>query len=258
VTALTTTELAARASQPQLNKLLAEVVARARGEFEVRTVAGTRYLLHPGRKIEHECHSRLLPTALNVQLHGFRQEWGAHLVSGEDSTHVFQVKIGSSVWKRMLGRTSALEVVLRFLPPDSGQSSLTRVSIEITPVGLTGDQVSSLLETTGPRLLTSLRSHLQAQPDRRRQERLVFEQEVPVTPVLENGRTGEPVAAQAVNISSGGMHLRMPVRPPEQLYIELTAPTVSSEPVSMPARVVRVEECPDGSFDVGVSFGLDD
>ncbi len=246
---------------PQLNKLLGEVVARARGQFEVRNVGDARYLLHRGRLIEHQCHARLMPTAIKVQLHGFRQQWGASLVSSEAHSHVFKVPTGSSVWKRLLGRSSALQVSIRFLPSDNTES-LTPVTIEIAPCGSLAEESAAQLEKLGPQLLESVRSYLQVQPERRRQERLRFDQAVPVAVVLENGRPGQRMTAKAVNISTSGMRLVLPCQPPtDDIFIELAAPSSPADPVAMPAthrprramrgRVVRYR----GMFPAGLRAG---
>ena len=204
--------------------------------------------------IEHHCHARLLPTVLKVQLFGFRKQWGADVVSSDANSHVLQVKVGSSVLTRMLGRASTLEVRICF---ESTDNTLTPVSIEIVPVGCSGQQAAALLESTGPKLLESLRTHLQAQPERRREERLRFEQMVPVVPLLPDGRPGPMIMVQAVNISAGGMRLLLPHQlPTPNLLIKLAAPTAPGDPVAMPARIVRAEECADGKYDVGVCFGL--
>jgi serine/threonine protein kinase len=243
-------------SLPQLNKLLGEVVARARGRLEVHTIGEARYLLHPGCKIEHHCRAALLPTALKVQLHGFRQQWDAKVVASEAHSHVFHVSLGSSLWQRLLGRTAGLQVIIRFHHPDD-VDALTPVTVEIMPVGSLAEQAAALLVETGPKLLESVRAHLQVLPERRREERLRFDQAVPVTPIHEYGRKGRMLAARTVNISAGGMRLLLPCRPPtEELLIELAAPSAPNEPVDLPAQVVRVDANPDGSFDVGVSFRL--
>ena len=245
------------ASLPQLNKLLGEVLARARGKFEVHTIGEARYLLHPGLKIEHQCHARLLPTAIKVQLHGFRKQWGAQLVSSETHSHVFQVKANDGVWNRLVGRTSILEVKICFLQPDGDLNVLTPMTIEIAPVCCSKERATELLQTTGPKLLESVRSYFQAQPERRRQERLRYDQSVPVASVLEDGSTGQRMTARAINISTGGMRLLLPCQPPtDDLFIELTTPARPADPVAMPARIVRAEACADGTYDVGVCFRL--
>jgi hypothetical protein len=242
-------------SLPQLNKLLGEVVAMARGAVEVRAVGDMRYVLHPGCMIEHHCRAGLLPTAIKVQLHAFRQQWGASLVATESHLHVFHVPVGKgSVWSRLLGRTSALQVTIRFLRPENLEAQ-TPVTIEITPAGSLAEQAAAYLEDMGPKLLDSVRRCLQAQPERRRQERLRFDQEVPVSPVFPNGQQGKTMMARAVNISTGGMRLLLPCQPPTpNLVIELTAPSAPAEPVAMSARIVSAEQCPDGTYDVGVCF----
>src|SRR5262249_5734310 len=196
VTALTSTEPPA-VSLPQLNKLLDEVVARARGQLEVRLVGESRYLLHPGPRIEHHCHARLPPAALKAQLLGFGRQWGAKVVSAAADAHVLQVTVAGSVWRRLLGRTSGLQVTVRFLPPDASLNTLTPVGIEITAFGASNKRARALLEETGPKLLASLRTHLQAQPERRRQDRLPFDQPVPMAPVLEHDPAGQPSTLRA-------------------------------------------------------------
>jgi hypothetical protein len=237
---------------------LSAVVAQARGEVEVRTLGDTRYVLWPGRRIEHECCARLLPTAIKVQLHGFRQEWGAQVVSSDVFSHVFQIRTGASLWKRMLGRGSVLEVRVRFRPPETTLVAMTPVAIVIEPVGSMAEDAAALLNEMGARVLESLRNHLQAEPERRQQDRLPFEQPVIVRPVNKDGSIGDEVTAQGVNISATGMRLVIPFNPEsDQLVVELSTLTSSHEPATIHTRIIRVEPCSDGLFDVGLCFNVD-
>jgi serine/threonine protein kinase len=240
---------------PVLADMLNAVVAQARGEVEVHMLGGARYLVRPGRRIEHECCARLLPTAIKVQLHGFRQEWGAQVVSSDVFNHVFQIRAGGSLWKRMLGRGAVLEVRVRFRPPDTTLVAMTPVTIVIEPTGSTSEEAASLLNEMGAKVLESLRRHLQAEAERRQQDRLPFEQPVTVRPVYRDGSIGGDMIAQGVNISLGGMRIVIPFDPEtDQLVVELIPPASPRDHVAINTRIIRIEPCSDGLFDVALCF----
>jgi serine/threonine protein kinase len=240
-----------KATPQQLAVVLGEVLAQTRGELQVRAAGDVRYLLRPGRSVEHRCLSGLLPTALKVRLHAFRAEWGARLVASDAHGSACRVAVPAPPSAAPDRAPALFDVAVRFSTPEGGAETLTPVSVAITPVG-GADGAARRLEEAGPPLLDSLRRHLQARPERRREERLPFPHTVRVTPVGEDGGLGEPTEAVGLDISQGGMRLRLASAPPtEALLIELAAP--GDVPVGVPARVVRSETRPDGVV-VGARF----
>jgi hypothetical protein len=140
--------------------------------------------------------------------------------------------------------------------PSPPGTTLTDVVVHIRPCHCSAAETALALDQLGPALLDSLRTHLQAGPERRAQERVPFLQTVEVSPVLE-GRLGESYSCQARDISLGGLGLSLlslPLVPPKLLVVSLPRP--SELPLVVPAQVARLTETGDGRYAVGLRFGL--
>ena len=112
----------------------------------------------------------------------------------------------------MIGLGASYEIDIRFAQPETNGPALTPVTIEIKTAGVAPAEAKAQLEQTGPLLLKSLRHYLQAQPERRREERLPFNQTLNVSAVFGNGTTGPAIAAQAINVSTGACACNCPTR----------------------------------------------
>ncbi len=232
------------------------LVATAAGELEVREFHNARYLLHPGRSLEHSFFARVPPGIGRLRLGGFRQEWRANRLESDGRCSALLVSLAGGGWQRLLGARPGLKVVVDMPPPAPG-TELTEVTVRMEPVRCGGD-AARVLEENGPPLLKSLRQHLQALPDRRNQPRLRFEAEVRVAPVLTGGRRGDDIVATSKDVSLRGMGLLMPCQPPSMLlYIRLPADAPGEE-LEAPACVVRAAPLADGRYEVGVRFLVDE
>ena len=240
-------------TRSRMRQAINGLVAAAAGDLEVREFQNTRYFLHPGRCIEHQFFARLPPGIGRVRLEGFRDEWRAERLRTADPLYGYQVSLSGGGWKRLLGVQPGLRVLVE-LPPPSPPTALTEATVRIEPASCAGEQAARLLEETGPRLLKSLRDHLQAQPDRRNQARLRFEGSVVVAPLTDDRGAAEEVIAEAKDISLRGMGLLMPRQPTSMLmHIRLPADSPGQE-MDVPACIVRAVPQPDGRFEVGVRF----
>jgi hypothetical protein len=251
-------------------QVVAEEVAAAAGNREVRGTASLRYTLHRGRDrgavpyLEARCFGRLLPGTVRLKLGGFQQEWQADLVEtrtdaleeGVTAYVAYSVPLPASRWQRWLGRQPALEVRICLKVPATTTESLTEVAVQVHPRRCTPEQGAEVLGTAGPVLLESLRNYLQLHTERRREERFPYPSPVQVSPILPTGEAGPPVVAQGKDVSTRGLSLFLPCQPTTSHVLLQFAPG-GRPPVSVPARVVRVQPLADGRFEVGLCFAWD-
>jgi hypothetical protein len=110
-----------------------------------------------------------------------------------------------------------------------------------------------ILERLGPRVLQSVRDHLQLPPDRRGEERLEWVDGVQVRPMLRENEIGEVIAAQTRDIALGGFGLELPCRLPcEFLLLQLSLP--QRAPLTVPLQVLHSQPLGDGRHVVGARF----
>ena len=239
-------------TRSRMRQAINGLVAAAAGDLEVREFQNTRYLLHPGRSLEHQFFARLPPGVGRLRLDGFRQEWRAERLKSAEPGYAFLVSLPGGAWERLMGQRPGLKIHVS-VPPPAPATALTEVSVRIEPAR-GGGAAAQLLEESGPQLLKSLREHLQALPDRRNQARLRLEGSVVVSPRMDGETPGEEIVAQAKDVSLRGMGLFMPVRPPSML-LDVRLPTDEpGQEMDVPACIVRAVPQPDGRYEVGVRF----
>jgi serine/threonine protein kinase len=251
-----------------IEQIIAELVNSTGESPQVQEFRNVRYVLRPGKAIEHRCFARLLAGTVGLKLEGFRQHWNAipaaspgdavssvptWLVPESQQSFVFHVLLPGSLWSRLLGQMPALEVAITLPRGYAETAALTEVFVQIRPVGCSSRKGAEALQDFGPLLLESLRHYLQPHPERRRQERLTFDQTVRVLPAFADEPCGEAILSQMLDVSTGGMKLFLPCRPPYQ-EVAVQVQGSSPDPLLLPARVVRVQACRDRRFEVGLSF----
>ncbi|MGH7226328.1 MAG: PilZ domain-containing protein, partial [Gemmataceae bacterium] len=111
-----------------------------------------------------------------------------------------------------------------------------------------------LLKEVGPLLLDSLRSQLEAYPERRMQERVPWPHPLRAAFLQEDGQVGETHDGKGKDISLGGVGLYLPRAPvAARVRVELVTAT-RREPITLSGHCVRVQRCSDGWFETGVLF----
>jgi hypothetical protein len=200
------------------------------------------------------CAGRLSPSIARLKLEGFREQWNAELVLQDAAAFVLRVPMAGSFWQRWLTREPALEVRLHLRTPPYGSQALTRVSVELRPLHCDPAHGEQLLAVQAPTVLDSLRAFLQINPEQRGSVRLRFAHALGVFPLLEGEDLGEPVVCRGKDLSAGGIGLYSPQEPPAgRIYVQsLVAPDLA--PVAVLAKVVRVEQRDDGTYEVGAAF----
>jgi serine/threonine protein kinase len=231
-------------SKEMLKKLLLD----AMGRTGIRESKGFRYREVPGASMEHSFTARFLPGSLPIKLEGFRRHWIGKVISTGDTEKVYHITPPVPNYKRLLGKVPTLQMrVTHGVRPDASAPVPFRVTLEPMPGG------EHLLEELGPRIFDSIRSFLQAEPDRRHEERFRLGRFLRVSPLFEEDEVGEGIVAQAVDISRDGLAFFLPCRP-QSTSLLLDLGTGNGTPILVPARIVRSDACADGRYLIGVTF----
>ncbi len=145
-------------------------------------------------------------------------------------------------------------VEIRWTRPRPGSATLPEVSVRVRCADKKNKPNESLIQEIGPLLLESLRSQLEAYPERRNQERVPWPHPVRVTFPVADDKPGETLDGRGKDISLGGMGLYLPRAPAgSPIKLELLTPA-RGEPIVLSGHCVRVQRCADGWFETGVLF----
>jgi serine/threonine protein kinase len=231
--------------------ILAEVVADAAGGWQLRKHGLFRYMIQPGEALRHDCVARASAEAAPALLADFCRRWQAEVTEGRDDAVIYRIGRTDDPTLRTNDKSGSWETVLRF--QSRTDSPLTDVRIEARPVGCGSVRARQLLDETGPLLLDALRGALQAHPDRRRQDRVPFDQPLEVHVAAEGGAPETVIQTRAVNLSRTGIGLLLPVKPASRRVIVLLPSGGDAPPAPVPARLVRVQPRDDG-YEAGALF----
>jgi serine/threonine protein kinase len=188
-----------------------------------------------------------------IQLEALCRECDARVIRREEGELVFQIIRPRNFWQQCLGRQPGLEVQIRLTPPRAAPSPI-EVRVQIASFGCGRKHGAQIVQEIGPVVLQSLRTCLQADAEQRTQERFIWHQPLTVRPVLPDGGLGEVIDCRGKDLSRNGIGFYLPrALPTTQVYVELPA-TGDAPSVTIPARIVRVQRCGDGWYDVGALF----
>jgi serine/threonine protein kinase len=265
-------ELCGERPLAEWKQIISEQVASAAGDGEIRVRGPLRYRFRRAASggrgavvteaaLEHFSYGRLMPATVRLKLTAFEEEWKVERVRGDKAlvpsadtaSWLYQVHVGASLWQRCLGRSPALLVQIDLKTPRPTTEALTEVILRVRPSDCRVERGVELLDDLGPRLLESLRDHLQLPADRRSEERFSITGNVQVRPIHSAREIGEGIAAQLRNICKGGLGLDVPCRPPaEFLLVQMSPP--HRAPLMIPAKVLHNTPHGDGHYYVGTRF----
>jgi hypothetical protein len=167
------------------------------------------------------------------------------------------VDVPGTLWQRCFGRQVGLQVDVQLRQPPAPVAKLTQVDVVMKPHGAARSQRPRILWEFGPRLLESLRNHLQARPEQRHQPRLLCHQPVRVSPVHPGLQLAAPLEVRGKDISAAGIGFFFPDQPDTpQVYLNLGNESFAAS-LGLLARIVRVQPCGDGWYEVGAAFPVD-
>ena len=257
--------------------IIAELIVEAKGALPAIEDDRWTSTAEGGGALLCRFPARLSPSNPRPNFDTFRRQWNAQVVRESDNGVTFQVPFPGSFWKRWLGGPRGLLVEVRWgrlrpngvtLPemsvrvscpedktkPDDAILQLLDFCTEAMRRPTDGKPEEALLHEVGPLVLDSLRSQLEAYPERRTQERVPWPHPVRARFHLSDGETGESIDGRGKDISLGGMGLYLPSAPAgSKIHLELRTPA-RSEPIVLSGQCVRVQRCADGWFETGVLF----
>jgi len=242
------------ANDSRTREALAQIVQAAAGTLEVREYRGVRYSIRAGVSAEHVSYARLVPGTVELKLASFCEQWNAQLVTHENDLFVFRINLQSSFLMRCLGKQPALEITVQVVTPQLHHATMADVLMRIAPVACNKEQAIQALDHQAPRLIESLRNCLQAGPERRRQIRLPYQVPVQVMTLDDLARGSEPLMAQGKDITLDGMGLYMRSAPTTDTMVVKMQRSAVDPIVNVMTKVVRINTCGDGRYEVGLRF----
>jgi serine/threonine protein kinase len=239
---------------PRVEQILSEVIDSARGQWELHEYERFRYLLQPGQRLEHHFVARLIPGIGKVLFASLSRQWQVAGLPMRDKSLLYRVYAPGARATNGDEPESCLEVLVRGLAWTTLPPNQFEARVQVQPFGYSADEGAQLLRDMGPLVLANLRDALDAQPERRAEKRLSYGGTVSIYTSASTQQS--PIIAQGRDLSRRGMGLFADSRPGGEDVRLLLASTNGNVAVSVPARIVRVRECPDG-FDLGALFLVD-
>jgi hypothetical protein len=234
-----------------------QFIAHVNAGQDIRQFGAISYRLRPGQGIDHQCVARLIPGTARLKLNGFRDHWKATKLRQDEDCFLFRVPVASTFWQRCRGKNPGLDVQVNLQPIDDSPAALTPVRISVTPFECDAETSANLLEKVGPALLESVRNFLQAQSEEY-DERHPFTENIQVAPYLDLRQIGEPIFAQGKDLSKEGMSLYLPCRPTVQQFLIQFPGGDPNHPLVAPGCLKAVVPCPDGRYELDLSFTWND
>jgi serine/threonine protein kinase len=199
--------------------------------------------------------SNLGAEVIRHRLEGFQQQWSARVLASDQQGLLLHMQTPRSFWQRWTGQQSGLEVRLQVGQPEiaapDGVQVRTEVRMEIRPHGARSAQADELLNVVGPLLVESVRQHLAVPRHGRQQERLSWHHPLQLCPIEPDGSLGPAIECQGKDISLNGIGFYLPGQLPSAHVLLHLPQTPQTPKMSVPVRVVRVQGCGDGWFEVG-------
>jgi hypothetical protein len=205
--------------------------------------------------------TNLAPEVIRQRLEGFRLQWRGELVSSDPRHLVFNMQAplaskGGADVPNPTGNPPALEIHLHIGQPElevpAGVQVQTEVCMDLRRARqCTREQSAELLQAVGPLLVESVRTHLRLNPYGRMHERMVWQHPLHLCAIQPDGSLGPPIECAGKDISPNGIGFYLPGQLPAShvmLHLPLTEQTSKT---TIPARIVRVQGCGDGWYEVG-------
>lgn len=234
--------------------LVAELMVEARGERSVLQADHSQVALPSSGVFEGRFPARLAAGNAFASLETFRRQWNARVIRATDCSIVFQIPFPGRFWERWLDGTRGVLVEVHWIQPRRGGTTLPEFVVRTRCADKKNKEEQKLVCDIGPLVLDSLRSHLEACPERRMQERVDWPYPVRATFLFADNQASETMEGKGKDLSLGGMGLYLPraiAGTPVQL--ELRRPS-HEEPIVFYGNCVRVQLCSDGWFETGVLF----
>jgi hypothetical protein len=237
-----------------ISALIAELIVEAKEALPARESDRLQPAAQSTAVFQSRFPARLWSPNARAGFETFRRQWNAEVVHEEENSLVFQIPFPSCFWKRWLEGTRELLVEVRWTLPRPGSAIFPELAVRIRCSDKKNTAEQRLLSDVGPLVLDSLRSHLEAYPERRTQERVVWPHPVRAAFLLAENMPNQTIEGKGKDLSLGGVGLYLPrAFAGSQVQLEFLRPS-HSEPIVVCGNCVRVQLCSDGWFEAGVLF----
>jgi len=237
-----------------MSRLVAELIIEAKAAQPAREPDGLKAAAQGATVLQGQFPARLWPPTARAGFETFRRQWNAEVVHEEENSLVFQIPFPGCFWKRWLEGTRGLLVEVRWALPGPVSAMCPELTVRIRCSDKKNRAEQRLLSDVGPLILDSLRSHVEAYPERRTQERVAWPHSLRATFLLAENTSKETIEGKGKDLSLGGMGLYLPrAFAGSQVQLELLRPS-RSESIVLYGNCVRVQLCSDGWFEAGVLF----
>jgi hypothetical protein len=198
---------------------------------------------------------------IRQRLDGFRQQWNARVLSEQGPSFLYQVQAPAGLWQRLMGRQPVLEVAVEVGEPEmtapAGVKVRTEVALTVRARDCSAEKAAGLLEGVGSMLVESVRRHLRAGSRGRQQERVPWPYPLQMRSILPGG-FGPPIECHGKDLSLSGIGFYVPGQLPSTRLLLRLPKTAQTPQMVVPARVVRVQGCGDGWYEVGAVLAPDE
>jgi hypothetical protein len=238
-------------SPADLSRLIAGIITNAGGTAD----AGAPALLSEEENTLQQTIVAGIPLGVaRGKLEDFSRELGARVHRQDDSGCVLHLRLPANFWQHCLGHEPALEIDVRLARLNPMSATPIEVIARVRPLQCSASQGRTLVEKTGADLIDTLQKHLLVNSEKRIQDRLLWPYDVTITPLLPDGERDESIVCRGKDISHTGLGFYLPHElPTADVLIELPNP-LATEPVAIPATLVRAKRCADGWYEVGAIF----
>ena len=155
-----------------LEQFVHELVSLVAGGVRTPDELTLRFTLEPSRHLQSPKFLGC-PVDQAPLFDDFCRQWHAKTIRKGDGLIILAINAAPSIWQLLSGRRVGLEIRLEFLPVAWGDQR-AQVAVTVKPFGCNRERALGLLLELGPKLLLSVRAHLDGQPEQRGLERLAF------------------------------------------------------------------------------------
>lgn len=255
--ASTMTRSAFLATQVGFLDHLRQWVAQRAAASMLRHAGPTRHRLAPDGSLIREFRAMLMPGTAHLRLEVFRQEWNAVITEAAANEFRLFVPLAGTFWQRLCGKTIGIDIRVHVEPPPRN-AGLTGLKVTLLPIRCNPTLLAQLHDNIGPALLSSLQTALCAAPERRQSERIPFTNIITVRHRATGQRPSE-IECQGKDISGLGICFLAPIElEAKEIRIHFNLPDQpEAAPVILRAKIARCEIQPNGRYEVGAKFLLD-
>jgi serine/threonine protein kinase len=209
----------------------------------------------PGKGLITRFGTSLSPEHVKQRLEIFRLQWSAREISNGPQQIVMFMQPPANVWGEEMADPPAVEIHFVTQSPAlkdaDGVQVRSELLMDLRPQGCSGQAGEEMLRLIGPLLVESVRAHLQVNSRGRKQERMTWQHPLLLRAIMPDGTTTTPIECQGKDISDNGIGFYLPGKLASRHLLLHLPQTPQTAKMNIEARVVRIQACGDGWYEVG-------